>query len=236
MRFDFSPPEESGRPGERGRAELLELLEEALREAGGGLAAELVEATGPPTRAVGEAAIEADVGSLYYTAEKAYAELARETPARAAAFLAEARGGGDEAELRRLLGGTRLAGVEVRAGPDEQRHEAFLRSGHRRRRQPEGIVRDRGRWEAWVAALKRRLGSARKGWADAARDLGTGASGWTAEGGARKGQAEVERSSAGVMVTLVNLVRHAPYVMDAGARRRAVERARRKVLARLGGG
>lgn len=215
------------------RERVREVVRQALEEVGAELAGDLGAATGPASRAAGEQAVDSDLASLYAKPSAVHAMLREESPQKAAAFLRGAEEGAGTGRLQGILEGTRLAGLRVLDGPDEDEHAEFLRGGHGRRSEPAAVVRDAGAWRQFAARLRRSVGSARKGWVDAAEDLGGGAKGWVRAGGRSLGEATVEARGSRVRVVLRNFVRYAVLLLPASERRRLVASAARRARARI---
>lgn len=218
--------------GPRFDARMMDRVESVLVGVAAELADDLAEATLPPTRQAGQAAVAGDIGALFASPGKVAGILRQEDAGKLGAWMDAIEGGAGEARLRQILRGTRLEGVPIDSRPDERRHEAFLRTGHRPPARPAAIVSSRAAHAAFVASRQARVGSARKGWRDAGADLGGSGGGWLS-GSGRMGAGRVRRALGRVRVEITNRVSYAVYLLGSGRRGEIIARARRRALERL---
>jgi hypothetical protein len=215
---------------------MLALLTGALTTAGAEVAAGLAAATGPDLSA-GRGAVAADIHSIFAGPWAVAGILAGEKAGKTSAWIGAIKAGESPARLRRILRGTSLAGIEVLSEPDAALHRQFLRGSRRQPGRPLAIVSRHDRLQQFIRANQARVGTARKGWQDAAADLGGGGAAAAAAGSRRKcGRGTVTVSGTGVRVEVTNLVPYARHLSEPGERAAVVAAAGARAAAKLKGG
>lgn len=210
----------------------LDGVEEILVRNAAGLADDLAAETAPATRAAGEGAVGGDLQSLFAPPLRVAALLSGE-PRKAGAWSEAIRKGAGAGRLQKILKGTVLAGVPVVNAPDEQTHKAFMRSGGRRERLPRAIIRREEALAKFASERKRRVWTARRGWSEAAADLGGGSKPWGVSSSRPAGRGLVKRNGLSVRVEITNLVPYARFLMTRGKRGSRIRKWKKKIQTEL---